>query len=63
MIQSLVKNFSAKGIELNVPGAEEPGDETEPMPNGGKDSEEVVANIAASAAPKQLAQSQSGIQA
>jgi hypothetical protein len=26
IVQSLVKNFNADGVELNVPGAEEPGD-------------------------------------
>ena len=63
VIQSLVKNFNADGIELNVPGAEEPGDAGEPTPKGGKDSEEAVAKIAASAAPQQLAQQQAGVQA
>jgi hypothetical protein len=63
IIQSLVKNFNADGIELKVPGAEEPGDEGEPTPNGGDDSEEAVAKIAASAAPQQLAQQQAGVQA
>jgi hypothetical protein len=57
-IQALVKNFNADGIELNVPGAEEPGDATEPTPNGGKDSEEAIAKMAASAAPAQVAQNQ-----
>jgi hypothetical protein len=55
-IQGLVKNFDKNGIELNVPGAEEPGDENEPIPNGGKDSAQTVDKIAASAAPAQLAQ-------
>ena len=63
VIQSLVKNFNADGIELKVPGAEEPGDEGEPTPKGGEDSEEAVAKIAASAAPQQLAQQQAGVQA
>lgn len=63
IIQSLVKNFNADGIELAVPGAEEPGDEGEPTPKGGDDSEEAVAKIAASAAPQQLAQQQAGVQA
>jgi len=57
-IQSLVKNFDKNGIELNVPGAEEPGDETEPIPNGGADSAQTVDKIASSAAPQQLAQAQ-----
>jgi hypothetical protein len=63
IVQSLVKNFNADGVELNVPGAEEPGDEGEPTPKGGDDSEEAVAKIAASAAPAQLSQNQAGVQA
>ena len=63
IVQSLVKNFNADGVELNVPGAEEPGDEGEPTPKGGDDSEEAVAKIAASAAPSQLSQNQAGVQA
>jgi hypothetical protein len=54
-IQSLVKNFNDKGIELNVPGApeEEPkGDGTQTP----QDSQAAVDKIAASAAPQQLAQ-------
>jgi hypothetical protein len=54
-IQSLVKNFNDKGIELNVPGApnEEPkGDGTQSP----QDSQAAVDKIAASAAPQQLAQ-------
>ncbi len=60
-VQKLVKNFNSSGIELNVPGAEEPGDATEPVPNGGKDSEEVVGQIADANAAKQLSQNQAGI--
>jgi hypothetical protein len=54
-IQSLVKNFNDKGIELNVPGAPE----EEPKGNGtqtSQDSQAAVDKIAASAAPKQLDQ-------
>lgn len=54
-IQSLVKNFNADGIELNVPGApdaEPKGDGTQTP----QDSQAAVDKIAASAAPKQLAQ-------
>lgn len=54
-IQSLVKNFNDKGIELNVPGApdEAPkGDGTQTP----QDSQAAVDKIAASAAPKQLDQ-------
>lgn len=61
IIQNIVKNFNDNGIELNVPGAEEPGDANEPVPNGGKDSEEVVGQIADANAAKQLSQNQSGI--
>jgi hypothetical protein len=57
-IQNLVKNFNADGIELNVPGVQEPGDAAEPTPNGGKDSEATIAKMAASAAPAQVAQNQ-----
>jgi hypothetical protein len=56
-IQSLVKNFNADGIELNVPGApdEEPkGDGTQTP----ADSQAAVDQTAASAAAGQLAQSQ-----
>lgn len=52
-IQSLVKNFNADGIELNVPGAPD----AEPKGDGTKtpqDSQAAVDKIAASAAPKQL---------
>ena len=54
-IQVLVKNFNADGIELNVPGApdaEPKGDGTQTP----QDSQAAVDKIAASAAPKQLAQ-------
>ncbi len=61
IVQNIVKNFNSNGIELNVPGAEEPGDAKEPVPNGGKDSEEVVGQIADANAAKQLSQNQAGI--
>jgi hypothetical protein len=61
IVQGIVKNFNDNGIELNVPGAEEPGDATEPVPGGGKDSEEVVGKIADANAAQQLAQNQAGI--
>ncbi len=53
VVQTLVKNFNADGIELNVPGApdEEPkGDGTQSP----QDSQAAVDKIAASAAPQQL---------
>lgn len=52
-IQSLVKNFNADGVELNVPGAPD----SEPKGDGTQtpqDSQAAVDKIAASAAPKQL---------
>jgi hypothetical protein len=55
IIQSLVKNFNADGIELNVPGAEEPGDANAQTPvKQGQTSQDAVDKIAASAAPQQL---------
>lgn len=51
-IQGMVSNFNDDYIELKVPGA---GDEAE-KPNGTQDSQAEVDKIAASAAPKQLAQ-------
>jgi hypothetical protein len=56
-LQTLVKNFNADGIELNVPGAKE----EEPTGDGTQqpqDSQAEVDKIAASAAPQQLAQAQ-----
>lgn len=53
-LQSLVKNFNADGIELNVPGIpdEQPkGDGTQ----SAQDSQAAVDQAAASAAPQQLA--------
>jgi hypothetical protein len=53
-LQSLVKNFDANGIELNVPGAPDEA----PKGDGTKDPEDsqaAVDKIAASAAPQQLA--------
>jgi hypothetical protein len=53
-LQSMVKNFNDKGIELNVPGSpeEEPkGDGTQDP----EDSQAAVDKMAASAAPQQLA--------
>jgi hypothetical protein len=53
-IQTLVKNFNDKGIELNVPGApdEEPKGAGTSQPG---DSQAAVDQAAASAAPQQLA--------
>jgi len=57
-LQTLVKNFNADGIELNVPGA--PDADKEPTQDG-ETSAEKIDKIASAAAPKQLAQSQAGI--
>jgi hypothetical protein len=54
VIQKLVKNFNADGVELNVPGAPE----QEPTSAGTQtaaDSQAAVDKMAASAAPQQLA--------
>ncbi len=53
-LQTIVKNFNADGIELNVPGAkdEEPKGDGTAQP---QDSQAAVDKIAASAAPQQLA--------
>lgn len=57
IIQNLVKNFNADGVELNVPGAAEPGDAEAQSPvKSGETSQDAVDKIAASAAPQQLAQ-------
>ncbi|MDA7834200.1 hypothetical protein N9A25_00195 [bacterium] len=52
ILQKVVKNYNAKGIELNVPGAP---DSQEPQ-QGDETSQDAVDQIAASAAPQQLAQ-------
>jgi hypothetical protein len=53
-LQSLVKNFNDKGLELNVPGAPEEPAEKKPA-QGGETSQDAVDQMAASAAPQQLA--------
>ena len=58
VLQTLVKDFNNDGIELNVPGA--PDDKN---PSGTQDSQDVVDQTAASAAPQQLAKSQQVSQA
>jgi hypothetical protein len=52
-VQGLVKNFNDKGIELKVPGAID-----DKNPDGTKDSEDEIAQIAAGAADQQVAQDQ-----
>jgi len=54
IIQSLVKNFDAKGITLKVPGAPDSEEEQSPQKSG-ETSQDQVDKMAASAAPKQLA--------
>ena len=55
ILQNLVKNFNADGVELNVPGAAEPGDDNAQSPvNKGETSQDAVDKIAASAAPQNL---------
>jgi len=56
VLQSLVKNFNDRGIELNVPGAPEDNN-----PPGTQDSGDEVEKIADANAAKQLAQNQQGI--
>jgi hypothetical protein len=52
-VQSMVKNFNADGISLKVPGA--PDDQEQSPQQSGKTSQDQVDQIAASAAPQQLA--------
>jgi hypothetical protein len=49
-LQSMVKNFNADGIELDVPGAPD----TEQPEQDGEDSQEKVNDIAAGAAKKNI---------
>lgn len=52
-LQSLVIDFNDRGVELNVPGSRD-----QKNPSGVQDGEQEIERIAASAAPKQLSQSQ-----
>ena len=52
IIQGLVKNFNADGIELNVPGTDK---DTQTPVKQGQTSQDQVDQMAASAAPQQLA--------
>jgi hypothetical protein len=54
VIQSLVKNFNADGIVLNVPGAPNDDNQTD-QGSSEKTSQDQVDKMAASAAPQQLA--------
>lgn len=56
-LQNLVRDFNADGVNLNVPGTDL--DTQSPVKKGESPSDK-VAQIAASAAPKQLAQSAAG---
>jgi len=53
VVQSLVKDFNKDGINLNVPGA--PDDQEQSPQKSGQTSQDQVDQIAASAAPQQLA--------
>lgn len=53
-LQTLVKNFNADGIELNVPGAPESQEKSTDGTAQPSDSQSAVDKIAASAAPQQL---------
>lgn len=50
-LQTVVKNFNADGVELNVPGAP---DAEEPNQGDGEESQDAVNQIAAQAAPQNL---------
>ena len=52
IVQGLVKNFNADGIELNVPGTDK---DTQTPVKQGQTSQDAVDKMAASAAPQQLA--------
>lgn len=55
MIQSLVKNFNADGIELNVPGVADAGEKGAQSPvKQGQTSQDAVDKIAAGAASSNL---------
>jgi hypothetical protein len=49
----MVKNFNDQGVELKVPGA--PDDQEQSPQTTGKTSQDAVDQMAASAAPQQLA--------
>ena len=57
-IQNMVRDFNADGINLNVPGTDK---DTETPVKQGETPADAIDKIASSAAPKQLAQNQSGI--
>ncbi len=58
VVQSLVRDFNADGVNLNVPGTDQ---DTETPVKQGETPADAIDKIASSAAPKQLAQSQAGI--
>lgn len=58
VVQNLVKDFNADGVNLNVPGTDQ---DTETPVKQGETPADAIDKIASSAAPKQLAQSQAGI--
>jgi hypothetical protein len=55
-LQALVKDYNADGITLKVPGA--PDDQEQSPQKTGKTSQDQIDQMAASAAPQQLAQAQ-----
>lgn len=57
VIQGLISDFNADGVQLNVPGVE-PDTSQSPVKSG-ETSQDAVDKMAASAAPKQLAQTAS----
>lgn len=58
LLEPLVKNFNAQGLELNIPGAADA--EKEPT-QGGESPEDAIAKTAAGAVNKQISQNQQGV--
>jgi len=58
LLEPLVKNFNAQGLELNIPGA--PDADKEPT-QGGESPEDAVAKTAAGAVNQQISQNQQGV--
>jgi hypothetical protein len=60
LLQKIIKNFNADGVELDVPGS--PEYDKVSVEKGKDDSEEAVAKMAAGAVSKQISQNQQGVQ-
>ena len=61
LLEPLVKNFNAQGLELNIPGA--PNAETQPTHGDNKETPaDAVAKMASGAVNQQIAQTQQGVQ-